>query len=593
MGSLPFEYSDVSHRHVHDNFITLPNRTDKLDEFLCGKVNRKHFLCGMCLDNHSVAINSRTFDCVPCNTTTSAAKLAGHLIGYILLTFIPITVLFPVITFFNVNLASSAAAGFVLYAQVISGESFDVNPDAYTGQYNTIQNVYRTIYGILNLESFAFVIKGFCVSSHLTTLQVLCIEYAIASYPLVVILLIYMWYKLKSRCKSDPKQSAVEPELPSSTSTHSIFSGSRKPAIKIKVNLVRAYAAFLMLSYTKFFLAAIKTVIPSNVFAANGTFLFNRVFFAGHLSFSDSEYLFPYGILAIFILVVVVPLPPLLLLGPLQFVDWLADKPKFRFLQKYWPSIMIHTFLDTLQGYKPRRRYFAGLYFIFRVVMNLAFMLSPDIPTQLAIQHIVTSIFAVLVPVLRPYTSNLHNCMDALLFLNLNILNTLTLYTYGRTHSTTILVIKCILVFLPMVYMICYCIWSKCHKAMTKNIALRYHSVRPLSNMVKDESNTEESEKLLKKEDDPFEESVDYSSDDPDEEIFHRARKGNRFKSATVKTHLPRRPGEVTRTSIIIHNPELLNYKSEEGENDFKAESDSGIGRQSDSGRGDTNDSVS
>ena len=111
-----------------------------------------------------------------------------------------------------------------------------------------------------------------------------------------------------------------------------------------KPSLIHAFTAFMLLSYSKFSLASMKSVIFTELFDAQGTTRGHRIFMAGHLSFNDRYFLFPFGILALLILVFVVFLPPLLLLGPIQFIDWLADKPKFGFIHRFWPSITIHTF---------------------------------------------------------------------------------------------------------------------------------------------------------------------------------------------------------------------------------------------------------
>ena len=53
-----------------------------------------------------------------------------------------------------------------------------------------------TIYGIWNLDFFRYVIPPFCISPSLTSLQALALEYVIAIYPLVLILVAYICVKL-------------------------------------------------------------------------------------------------------------------------------------------------------------------------------------------------------------------------------------------------------------------------------------------------------------------------------------------------------------------------------------------------------------
>ena len=101
-------------------------------------------------------------------------------------------------------------------------------------------------------------------------------------------------------------------------------------------------------------------------------------------------------------------------------------------------------------------------------------------------------------------------------------------------------------------------------------------------------SRAKERKQLLKSDDNYlFGESIDYSSDDPDEDIFQRAARGNRFRAANIQTHPPRRSGEVPKTVVSILDPQLLKIEEEESVSKQHT-SDSGIGRQSASGGLDT-----
>ena len=607
MGMAPFAYRFMSQdmEHVLNNTsIHLPGNRDKIEETLCGNVSRRGVLCGECVEGYAVAVNSPTYECVPCdgNSTTLAGEFIKHLCAYIALTYVPITIVFIAIIFFNIKLASSAAAGFVLYAQIVSSGYFDITGYSMLtfGARNNaplvVQSIYTTIYGILNLESFAFLIRPFCLNKNFTTLHILCLDYVIAAFPLVVIVTIYLAYRIRCNslyccCQRRQQPTVYFDSDPSSTT---VTASEQLQCNKTPKNtLIHALTAFMLLSYTKFSLASIRTVVLGVLFDDTGNAMTHRIYLAGHLSFSDRDFLFPFGILAILVLVFIVFLPPLLLLGPLQFMDWLVDKPGFSCLRRYWPSITIHTFLDTFQGYKPNRRFFGGLYLLFRLSMFLTYSFSQDLLTQYAIQQIVILCFVALVSLLKPYSNNFYNFLDTLLFLNLGILNALAIYTTDHSYSAGVYAFECILVFLPLVYMTCYVIWNRVHKRKHyKTIKENFtrHLVNPVRASRTEVSRPEESsrDQLLKSDDNyPFGESIDYSSDDPDEDIFQRATRRNRFRVANIQTHPPRRAGEVPKTVVSILDPQLL--ETEEEENVSKQHtSDSGIGRQSSSGGSDT-----
>ena len=588
MGRIPLAY--ISQETTSDT-VNLPKEISKLNETLCGNTSRTGILCGECIDGYAVAVNSRNYQCVLCNDTTPG-EFIKFLSAYIALTYFPIMIFFILIIYFDIKLASSAAVGFVLYAQIIGTGHF-LYPQVPNGAAQLIRTILMTIYGIFNLESFAFLMHPFCLNENFTTLHVLCLNYAVALFPLVMIAIIFMPYKCKVLCcicrhRAIRNEGTAESEVvieadPSSATSIRSISASQRPCCSKppKSTLIHAFTAFIVLSYTKFGLASMKTVFITELFDAQGVSKAQRIYLTGHLSFSDHQFLFPFGILAILVLIFIVFLPPLLLLGPLQFIDWLADKPKFRCILKFWPSITIHTYLDTFQGYKPKRRFFTGLHLLLRLFLFLVFSFSPDFLSQYVMQLVVIFIFSALVSLLRPYAKEYYNSLEILFLLNLGLLNSITIYVSERNYNAGIYALECILLVLPLIYMVCYITWSKTRKRKQVEIVKERIS-RRLINPVR--SSGEETQKLLKSSrgDDPFGETINYSSDDPDEEVFQRAARGNRYRTANIRTHPPSRPDGVYKSVVSILEPQV-SKEEEKGEGERSAatnQSDSGIGRR-------------
>jgi hypothetical protein len=572
MGSVPFSYNIVDVHSMSVGTVDLPRNFSEVDKKMCGNLSRTGTLCGECIEGYAVAINSHTYECVPCNSnSTTPGEFIGFLCAYIVLTYVPIIVFFLLIIFLNIKLASSAAAGFVLYAQTVSIRHF-LYPDAPFGAGQVVQTILMTIYGIFNLESFAFLMDPFCVNKNFITLHKFCLDYTIAVFPLVMIVVIYLLYKCKAlsnkcNCQIKRRRTVLD---------RGIKSCCKKPS------LIHAFTAFMLLSYTKFSQASMMTVFTTELFNAQGETKDHRIYLAGHLSFSDHKFLFPFGLLAILVLIFIVFLPPLLLLGPLQFIDWLADKPRFGFIHRIWPSITIHTFLDTFQGYKPNRRFFVGLYLLFRLAGLLTYSFATNFLSVYAIQLIIILIFLVLVSLLRPYANEKYNYLDTLLFLNLGILNVLAIYVHEYKFIASIHAVNSVLVTLPLIYMICFIIWHKTRKRKYYKI-VKEKIGRRLTNPVRSSRESEETEQLLTSNDySRFAESIDYSSDDPDDSIFRRAARGNRFRAASIETHPPREPGGVHKSVVSIMEPRMpTSSKGVEEEGEKNTGNDSGIGRQS------------
>ena len=468
MGYFPPVYG--YHRRKLRNHILLTVDNNKtLDEIVCGGEHRRGMLCGMCEKDYAVAVNSLYYECVLCNMSTGL--FFGQLFGYIALTYLPIVALLFIIFYFNVKLTSSAASGFVLYAQLISSDIFSISGGKVSyldvGLFPYVmQTMYRTVYGIFNLDSFANLLPSFCLNKNFSTLDVICLDYAIAAFPLTIIIVVHFSYQcnfLKCR-KCSRKLNHRHFSARNEISSRNIDGDSKGMQVARK-SLIHAFIAFILLSYTKFSLASMSSLSTAELFNSKGeTVAGHQIYLAGHLSLHSARFLFPYGLLAIFVFIFIVLLPPLLLLGPLQFIDWLIEKPGFRYLHKVWPSIAVHTFLDTFQGfYKPNRRFFAGIYFLFRLVLFISYCFTTTIVLRYTIQQIVTTIMIILISIFQPYKTSFFNHVDTLLFFNLAILNAFALYSISNNtayFSMKLYVFECILVWLPLIYMICFLTWN-------------------------------------------------------------------------------------------------------------------------------------
>jgi hypothetical protein len=160
-----------------------------------------------------------------------------------------------------------------------------------------------------------------------------------------------------------------------------------------------------------------------------------------------------------------VVIPPILLLDyPLRMLERLLRQCPL--LWKLYPSGKIHILLDAFQGcYKDRYRWFAGLYFIFRLLINVTDAAFNDLQ-QFFLQEFFCTVLALLVLFFRPYRRKFYllNYFDSLIFLNLAVINLITLYLYvdiqrGANVSVLLFSVQYILVFLPLVYMVAYVMW--------------------------------------------------------------------------------------------------------------------------------------
>ena len=123
---------------------------------VCGVMNRTGVICGECKKNFSTAINSYQFICTPCNDETNFAK---NIIKFMVFAYVPYIILSAILVLFNLKLTSSASNGFILFAQMMSLNIFNISNSARV-KIDTfdIDKAYLFVYGIFNFKSFADVI---------------------------------------------------------------------------------------------------------------------------------------------------------------------------------------------------------------------------------------------------------------------------------------------------------------------------------------------------------------------------------------------------------------------------------------------------
>ena len=138
----------------------------------------------------------------------------------------------------------------------------------------------------------------------MTTVQALALDYAIAIYPLVLIIITYLLVELHDHdfkiivCFWKP--------------FHKCFTHLRRKW-NIKLSLINAFATFLLLSFVKFSSVSFDLLLPTRVFNIHGEQLSIYLFYDGTTKYFGKEHLPYYGILAVAVLLVFNIFPLLLL----------------------------------------------------------------------------------------------------------------------------------------------------------------------------------------------------------------------------------------------------------------------------------------
>ena len=214
-----------------------------------------------------------------------------------------------------------------------------------------------------------------------------------------------------------------------------------------------------------------------------------RVWFNGELIYFHRDHLL-YAIPALSCLLTIGLLPPVLLLTyPLlnkvlsilgldnnKVVNSLSEKLPMRLSN-------LKPLFDSFQScFKDNLRFFAGLYFLYRWTLLFVYFVKDFSQYYTAVGTVLLFILA-LHTIFQPYTKRHHNLIDALLFANLLLINSLSSFNFQKTNSrkaqygatVTPAVVQLALIYLPLVIMLMYLFW-KCIKKL-QNMCPRMKNV--------------------------------------------------------------------------------------------------------------------
>ncbi|XP_064388624.1 uncharacterized protein LOC135336696 [Halichondria panicea] len=401
--------------HKRDTvFYTLPNDIDDLNSYSCGNINRDSTLCGKCLPGYSPLLYSYEMNCMNCtgeNTTYNWIK-------YIAVAYIPLTFFFLFVVIFKFNGTSPMLKWFISVSQGI------FSPIAVRGYFSVfskkshIEKFIKAIgcfYGIWNLDFFRAVSPPICVTD-ISQIQVLALDYAIAFYPLVLIILTYFLICLHSR--------DVRIVIWMWRPFRKLFSLVDQKW-DMEGSIVNAFATFLLLSYLKVLNKTVDLLVFTRMYVLKAN---SKEYDIKLVLYSDAtvEYFgqehLPYAILALFVGVFAVILPIVLLM--VYPMKWFQECLNALKIQRQ----RLDMFVNCYQGYYKDGtngtrdyRWFSVTGFLLKLIVFLLFALSPSIYCySIGTLFIITLMFMHLL--LRPYKEEfkVYDITDAFMLLILS-----------------------------------------------------------------------------------------------------------------------------------------------------------------------------
>ena len=435
---------------------------DELNAHMCKGWNRTGQLCAQCMDGCGPLVYSYSLQCVQCSSSRVRESL-----GLLLASFLPLTVFCFIIISLRISGARPPLSTFILVSQVMSAPQymqtmFTPKPyNTWTSQYvsnsahDNCWKLFATFFGLWNLDVLRVFYPQMCISPHMTTLQVIFLEYAIGLYPLLLLGVTFFLVRLYDRgcrivfCICRPLCACL---------------AHLRRGANVQASLIDAFATFVILAQIKIGYTTSLIIQPVNVFSPYGEHE-QYVYIDASVKYFHSEHLL-YALPALVFSTTLVVIPLMLLfLYPLNSFQKCLNICQ-------WRCIALHTFADAFHGsYKNGTsgtrdyRWFAGFHLLMRFILVAIYNLTSYNAICSVFMSLCVLFYMAALAILQPYKSDIHLKLDLTLFLGLSLWSTALLtgrmddklnHPYNFGIHLTILALSCLIPFTYFVGLIIY-----------------------------------------------------------------------------------------------------------------------------------------
>ena len=387
-------------------YYQVPLDPHDLNDAMCGdRWNRSGRFCGKCKDGYYPLVYSYDMKCINCTDANY------NWLKFMVAAFVPLTFFFILVLSFGISATSPPLDVFVMFAQTIAipANVRMVLEATNSKKYPLSQFLCRflgTLYGIWNLDFFRTLLPQVCLK--ISTLQALALDYIIAFYPLVLIIITYILFDLYDR-QFFLLKWAWKP-------FNVCFQSFGSINIIIKSSIIKVFGTFLLLSYVKLLSVSFDLLVFVKAYNTSGDIVGTYLYYDATIEYFGKEHL-PYGIIAIVVTTVFIFLPLLFsVLHPLKCFKRYTGK---------WPAL--HICLDSFQGYFKDGtdgthdcRCFSSLYLFTRIALFATYSFMKNTYFY-PFASILLLFLAALVTVVQPFKQQfgVYNSIHVLLLLNL------------------------------------------------------------------------------------------------------------------------------------------------------------------------------
>ena len=366
-------------------------------------LNRRGRFCGECKESYGLAVYSyQYYSCVQC--TDYGYK---NWLKYFAVALFPLTVIYILVIIFKLNVTSSTASGIVTVLQCMTSpmQMRVIQASYFAGSSYRLVQIILTICCMANLDFFRIVYHPFCLHPKVNILHIVSLDYIVALYPFILILITYGLVSLYDR----EYRLLVWMWKPFKWCLHHYHK-----QWNIRTSLIEMFATFMLLSYVKILGVCFDLLTATLTYDIYGNRLKNKyLYYNANIEYFGPRHL-PFALLALFMGFAFVFLPFLLLV--------IYPSGCFQRCLNHtgWRCWTLHVFMDAFQGsykIKPHDyRYFSAYYLLLRIILLSQIQLFPS-DFFFYTSGIVIIISAVGYIVFQPYKVNAHNKIDSILLL--------------------------------------------------------------------------------------------------------------------------------------------------------------------------------
>ena len=447
----------------------LPRKRSDLDSFQCQDQYRTGDICGECMSSYSISSQS---NCIKC--THGILKGLGLFFAYKCLP----TILFvSIILFLNINIASGHWNSLIFYFQVVEVLNLYAlqSTEEYSEGFQIVINIHKYAFGIWNLEFYS---PDVCyISGIKNVFGLYALHYAtvIIAFGLGFVLFVIKNLPCTKKCKGihnnqqnnrqgiieehndqeHVEQNGVNIEQNAENNVEGGFGSHIKNKFKkwwgSKSQLIHGLTTVVVLTYTKIALLSMKFFVPGPMYVSYHEKIDTRVHLVGTMKYGQGDHLY-YVFPALVLLGLAGLVPCYLILKSFTARhedEWCRRFDRHQRCKTFDDTLYCcvnkakgNEFLDEFYtSFNKNCRYYAGLFFIYRLALYATFAFTPSLMIQYCVQQCLLGFFLFVHSVLQPYNEHFPfaNKLDALIFMKLIVINAVSTIL---TISTVLLIFK-------------------------------------------------------------------------------------------------------------------------------------------------------